>query len=106
MPNFRRPLARLAFAALGPCLVAGAALAGEDHCRVPMAEWQPRAAVQAQAEAQGLTVRRIKIDDGCYEVHARDAQGREVELTLDPATLAVVQSEFEGDHEHDHRPEH
>ncbi|MBC7146990.1 MAG: PepSY domain-containing protein [Thioclava marina] len=106
MPNPIRPFSRLALIALGPLLVAGAALAGEDHCRVPMADWQPRDAVQALAEAQGLTVRRIKIDDGCYEVHARDAQGREVELKLDPATLAVVESEFEGDRERRHGPDH
>jgi hypothetical protein len=82
--------------------VAGMALADDDDCRVPMADWQPREAVQAMAEAQGWTVRRIKTDDGCYEIKGRDAQGREIEVKIDPATLAVVDFEFDGD-EDDHR---
>lgn len=77
--------------------VAGVALADDDDCRVPMADWQPREAVQKAAEAQGWTVRRIKIDDGCYEIDGRDAEGREIEVKLDPATLAVVDFEYEDD---------
>lgn len=75
---------------------AGVALA-DDDCRVPMTDWQPREAVQAMAEAQGWTVRRIKTDDGCYEVKGRDAQGRNIEVKLDPATLDVVEWEYDDD---------
>lgn len=83
--------------------VAGMALADDDDCRVPMADWQPREAVQAMAEAQGWTVRRIKTDDGCYEIKGRDAQGREIKAKIDPATLAVVDLEYEDDDDGDHR---
>ncbi|KFI24842.1 PepSY domain-containing protein [Paenirhodobacter enshiensis] len=94
-----------------PALVALLALATLPHvaaaedaeCHVPMSDWQPRAAVQALAESRGLTVRHIKIDDGCYEVHALDAQGRDIELMLDPATLAVLSSEVEGQNGHGYR---
>ncbi|WP_417427085.1 PepSY domain-containing protein [Hoeflea sp.] len=79
---------------------AGIALADDDDCRVPMADWQPREAVQKMAEAQGWTVRRIKTDDGCYEIDGRDAQGREIEVKVDPATLAIVDMEYE-DNDHD-----
>jgi hypothetical protein len=41
---------------------AGAALA-DDDCFVPMANWQPREAVERLAKQSGWTVRRIKIDD-------------------------------------------
>lgn len=93
-----RPALSLALVAL----LAGAAApvavqAGEAHCRVPMADWQPREAVQAQLESQGLTVRRIRIDDGCYEVDARDAQGLRVKMRLDPATLEVLGRDDEHD---------
>jgi hypothetical protein len=80
------------------CLAAfptGAALA-EDDCFVPMAEWQPRDAVARLAEANGWTVRRIKIDDGCYEIDGRDAEGRRIEVTIHPAT-EVIELEYEGD---------
>lgn len=100
MPRSTRLLPRLA----APLLIWGAlatgALAEDDHCRVPMAKWQPLEAVQAMAEARGLTVRRIKIDDGCYKIDARNADGRRVKLRLDPATLAVLRNEEDED-DHD-----
>ena len=80
---------------------AGVALADDDDCRVPMANWQPREAVQAMAEAQGWTVRRIKTDDGCYEIKGRDATGREIEVKVDPGTLAIVEFEYEDDDDDD-----
>ena len=67
----------------------------DEDCAVPMANWQPRAAVQDMATAQGWTVRRIKIDDGCYEIHGSDATGRAIEVKVDPATLEVIEIEYE-----------
>ena len=75
-------------------LPAGAALA-DDDCFVPMAEWQPRDAVERLAEENGWTLRRIKIDDGCYEIEGSDAEGREIEVTVHPATLEVIELEYE-----------
>lgn len=64
----------------------------DDHeCEVPMADWQSRAAVQALAEKQGWTVRRIKTDDGCYKIKGHDAQGRKIEAKVDPGTLKIVE---------------
>ena len=74
---------------------AGTALA-DDDCFVPMADWQPRDAVVAKAAENGWTVRRIKIDDGCYEIKGTDAEGRRIEVKLHPQTLDVVEYEVEG----------
>jgi hypothetical protein len=74
------------------------AFARQDDCNVPMIDWQTRAAVQAMAEALGWKVRRIKTDDGCYEVYGRDQTGRSIEAKIDPGTLAIVEIEFEDDH--------
>ena len=87
----RKTLTILAFLAGLP---AGAALA-DDDCFVPMADWQPREAVTQFAAAQGWEARRIKIDDGCYEIDGRDAQGRAIEVKLHPGTLRIVEFEFE-----------
>jgi len=73
-------------------LPAGTALA-EEGCFVPMSDWQPRAAVVTLAEAKGWTVRRIKIDDGCYEIDGKDQAGRRIEVTIHPATLEVLKIE-------------
>ncbi|MCD1624387.1 MAG: PepSY domain-containing protein [Paracoccaceae bacterium] len=75
---------------------AGMALA-DDDCFVPMADWQPREAVAQLAKDKGWTLRRIKIDDGCYELDGRDGQGRRIEVTIHPATLEVIEIEFEDD---------
>jgi hypothetical protein len=89
----RKTLTILAFLATLP---AGAALA-DDDCFVPMADWQPREAVAQFATAQGWDVRRIRIDDGCYEIDGRDAEGRAIEVKLHPGTLQIVEFEFEDD---------
>ena len=75
---------------------AGMALA-DDDCFVPMADWQPREAVAQLAKDKGWTLRRIKIDDGCYELDGRDGQGHRIEVTIHPATLEVIEIEFEDD---------
>ena len=72
------------------------AYADDDDCYVPMSKWQSREAVRNMAEAQGWNVHRIKIDDGCYEVKGHDASGRKIEAKIDPATLAVIEMEYEG----------
>ncbi len=77
------------------------ALAGDD-CAVPMTKWQPREAVEKLAADHGWTLRRIRIDDGCYEMIGRDAEGRAIEVKLDPATLAIVEIEFEENQQEGH----
>lgn len=81
--------------ALAALLSAGAALADDDDCSVPRSQWQPREAAMQVAEKNGWTVRKFEIDDGCYEIEGRDAAGREIEVKLDPATLQVVEMDYE-----------
>jgi len=73
----------------------------DDDCFVPMADWKPREAVAAMAAELGWTVRRIKIDDGCYEIIGTDAEGRRMEATVNPATLEVIKIEADDDHRDD-----
>ena len=76
---------------------AGTAMADDDKCNVPIAQWQPREAVEELAKARSWTVRRLKIDDGCYEIKGRDGNGRAIEVTVHPATLAVIKIEHDDD---------
>jgi hypothetical protein len=84
---------------LGFLAVIPAAALADDDCFVPMADWQPRGAVARLAEENGWTVRRIKIDDGCYEIDGADAEGRRIEVTVHPATLEVLELEYEDEDE-------
>jgi len=72
-------------------LASGAALAG-DKCNVPQAEWQPKQALQQKLEGEGWQIRKLKVDDGCYEVYGTDARGKRMEVYFDPRTFAVVKS--------------
>ena len=74
----------------------------DDDCDAPVARWQSREAVRQMATQQGWDVQRLKIDDGCYELNGRDAQGRAFKAKIDPRTLAVVKMRQRGDDD-DHR---
>ena len=84
-------------------------LMADEECTDLIAEWQPREILKKQLELQGWVVKRIRIDDGCYEVRALDAQGREVKATFTPASLTLMELEIKQDkesgREHD-IPEH
>ena len=93
----KKILTILTFLAMLPAMAARA----DDECFVPMADWQPRDVVARLAADNGWTVRRIKIDDGCYEIKGTDAEGRRIEVTVHPATLQVIELDYEDD---DDRP--
>jgi hypothetical protein len=80
--------------------VAQPAAAG-SHCRVPLAEWQPREALQAKLVAQGLTVLSIRTDDGCYKVQARNAAGEQLSGKYNPRSLQPVNEDDDGESEED-----
>jgi hypothetical protein len=96
----KKTLTILSFLAVLP---AGTAFA-DDDCFVPMAQWQTRDAVAQLARKSGWLVRRIKIDDGCYEIDGTDSEGRRIEVTVHPATLEILEIEIEDDEEDRPRP--
>lgn len=94
----RGPLAAvlILMAALAP------ALAGERRrCDVPLADWQPREALQSKFESEGWTVLAVRSDHGCYKVKAHNARGEMLEGRFDPATLERVVHDDDDDRDHD-----
>ncbi|MFN6970901.1 MAG: PepSY domain-containing protein [Rheinheimera sp.] len=83
------------------CFWSGAAVA-DDECQDPIDQWQPREVLKTKLEQQGWVVKRIRIDDGCYEVRAIDAQGRRVKATYAPASLTLLELKVKHDKQ-DHR---
>lgn len=98
-----RPHASLAILALALALALAAAPAlADDDCDVPVQYWQSRNAALRHAASQGWQVQHLKIDDGCYEIRGRDAQGRAFKAKLDPQTLRVVKMKLrDGVDKHD-----
>ena len=91
-----KPYSSLAILALVLALAAAPALA-DDDCDVPVQHWQSRDAALRHAASLGWQVQRLKIDDGCYEIRGRDAQGRAFKAKLDPQTLRVVKMKLRND---------
>ena len=91
----RKTLTTLAFLLALP---ARAALA-DDGCSAPMADWQPREAVQRLAATQGWRLERLRVHDGCYVIDATDSTGARIRLRLDPATLAPPAQGGADDHD-------
>jgi hypothetical protein len=88
--------------ALTLLLVAGQPARAGRRCDAPPETWQPRSAVSALAERNGWQIDRLKVDDGCYEIKGRDADGRRFKAMIDPPTLKVIgirREHGEGDHE-------
>ena len=79
-------------------ILTATAAQAKDDCDAPTRDWKGRDAVQALAEQRGWTLKRIKIDDGCYEVYGTDETGHRFEAKIDPVTLDVIA--IEGHHGH------
>lgn len=62
----------------------------DDDCDVPVARWQSRDAIYQMAAKKGWEIQRLKIDDGCYKIRAKDAEGQEFKAVLNPETLEVI----------------
>ena len=67
-------------------------VAASDLCSVPEADRQPIEALQQKLESEGWQVKKIKLDDGCYEAYAIDETGRRVEAYFDPMTFELLKS--------------
>lgn len=70
--------------------------AADSYCRVPLADWQPREALQRKLQGEGWRIEMIRAHDGCYRVHATNAAGERLEARFNPATLEMVSRKGEG----------
>jgi hypothetical protein len=82
--------------AIAAAAVATPALAGDDDNRcgnVPRGEWMSLSQIEAKATEKGYAVRKIEIDDGCYEVYGSDGSGNRVEVYFHPLSAEVMKVE-------------
>ena len=84
----------LAGVALASTLLSGTALAKND-CVDPIADWQSRDVLRQKLEQRGWTIKRIKVDDGCYEVKGIDHHGNKFKAKYGPASLRIRELEID-----------
>lgn len=81
----------IAFAAAAP------AFAASGCSTAPASKWQPKATLKSQLSAEGLKVRQIKTEGGCYEVYATDKSGKRQNMAFNAETLKKLDSAEAGE---------
>ena len=76
----------LVFAALAAA-VASPAFAANGCSTAPQAKWQPQSKLTDMLKTDGMTVKQIKVESGCYEVYAMDKNGKRINLAYNAETL-------------------
>jgi hypothetical protein len=51
------------------------------------AKFQPKSTLESQLKNEGVTVRQIKTEKGCYEVYGIDRSGKKVNAAFNAETL-------------------
>lgn len=78
----------LAAAAFASFAATPALATGAIKCKAgPQSGWQSQAVLKAKLVKEGWTVRKSKIDGGCYEVYGTTPQGEKVEAYFHPVSL-------------------
>ena len=68
-----------------PAFAAGATCSTSDPSK-----FQPQSKLESMLKTQGLTVKQIKTEKGCYEVYAVDKAGKKVNVGYNAETLQQV----------------
>ena len=71
-------------------MLATPALADEGCSTAPAAQFKPKATLEAQLKSEGLEIRQIKVENGCYEVYAIDKAGKKNNLAYNAETLVKL----------------
>jgi hypothetical protein len=65
-----------------------------ERCEpIPKAQWKPPAELECKLANLGWKIRRVEIENGCYEVYGTDEKGAQVEVCFHPQTFERVVAE-------------
>lgn len=70
--------------------IAAPAFATGASCDVPQEKWMTEEAIKAKAAELGFDARKVKVEDGCYEVYVIGKDGAKAELVMNPETAEVL----------------
>lgn len=74
--------------ATAPALASDIPACGE----APRDHWMSEEAIKAKASELGYQVRKVKVEDNCYEVYGIDQKGAKVEIYFNPVTATVAKT--------------
>ncbi len=91
-------LTAIAFVVASPAFAAGAtATTGGSCSNAPKTAWQPQSKLESMLKADGLTVKQIKVEKGCYEVYATDKAGKRQNIAYNAETLQKLNNAEAGE---------
>ena len=67
-----------------------AATVAKPACATDKTKFQPQAALIAKLKAEGITVSKIKVENGCYETYATDAKGKKANAAYNAETFVML----------------
>ena len=76
----------LAIAAVTTIMTTSAFAAGECS-KADATKFKPQADLEAVLAKEGLTMKKLKVEKGCYEVYAIDKAGKKVNVAYNAETL-------------------
>jgi len=77
----------ISLAALVVVMVGSSAFAAATCSKATADKFRPQADLQKQLVGEGLTVRQIKVENGCYEVYAVDKAGKKMNAAYNAETF-------------------
>jgi hypothetical protein len=87
----------LSLAALAAVVASPALAAGATCSTASPSKFQPKATLEKQLQAEGMKVKQIKTEGGCYEVYAVDKDGKKVNEAFNAETLEKVDNPEAGE---------
>lgn len=91
---------RTTLAALLLAGVSAAALADNDTSKVALQPgWLTTEQVTQRLQSQGYTIRKIKLDDGNYQVKATGPGQQKTKLEVSPSSGAILSSKTDDDND-------
>ena len=73
------------------------AAAGGSCSKAPKSAWQPQSKLESMLKTDGLTVKRIKVENGCYEVYATNKSGKRINVAYNAETLKKLNNAEAGE---------
>jgi hypothetical protein len=87
----------LSLATIASLIVFPAFAAGATCSTASASTFQPKATLETQLKAEGMTIKQIKTEKGCYEVYAIDKAGKKINAAYNAETLAKVDNPEAGE---------
>ncbi len=89
-------LTAIAFVVASPAFAAGTTTGGSCST-APQSAWQPQTKLESMLKTDGLTVKQIKVEKGCYEVYAIDKAGKRLNVAYNAETLQKLNNAEAGE---------